>query len=202
MTKSCFVGIALVAMLGAACTNAADRGGSAQGEGGGLSGAANPPSATMDETRLTDADQNFVQQAAQSNQMEVEMARMGQEKAENDQVKEFARQLEQDHSEALDDLRRVANRANVVLRQQDDAQRASMTDKMGAATGREFDRHFIREMIDKHRQGIADFERQQNTATGELKQFIDKTLPVMREHLQKAETLQTQLDNTTNPNNP
>jgi hypothetical protein len=29
----------------------------------------------------------------------------------------------------------------------------------------------------------------QTTATGDLKALIDKTLPVMREHLQKAEAL-------------
>jgi putative membrane protein len=187
-------------MLGNACTdNAADRTGSAPGEGGGATGAANPPSATATtETALTEANRTFVQKAADSNQLEVDMAKMGQDKAQNDDVKDFARQLEQDHSEALDDLRGIAGRANVELRQQDDAQRASMTDKMGNTTGREFDSQFIREMIDKHRQGISDFESQQINATGELKQFIDKTLPVMREHLQKAEELQKQLENTTN----
>jgi putative membrane protein len=191
MTKSCFVGIALAALLGVACDTADRRTTPAEG--------ANPPAATANaDTRLSDADQAFVKKAAQSNEMEVEMARMGQDKAQNEQVKEFAKQLEDDHSDALDELRTVASKANVELERQDDAARASMNDKMGSATGRQFDTQWVSEMIDKHRQGIADFERQQATATGELKSFIDKTLPVMRGHLERAEALQKQLGNTTN----
>jgi len=187
-------------MLSAACSNdAADRTSSAPGEGGGATGAANPPRATTpgtSEMRLSDAEQTFVQKAAQANQTEVEMARIGQDKSQNDEVKDFARQLEQDHSEALGDLRQVAMRASVQLEQQSDAQRTSMSDKMGSVTGPRFDRQFVGEMIDAHRKDIADFESQQPSATGELKQFIDKTLPVMREHLQKAEELQTKLGTT------
>jgi putative membrane protein len=181
--------------MGLACDTTADR--SAPSEPRGAGGAANPPAATANaDLRLTEADQAFVQQAAQSNEMEVDMAKMGQDKAQNEQVKEFARQLEEDHSEALDVLRTVASRANLELEKQDDAARASMNNKMGNVTGPQFDTQFVSEMIDKHRQGIADFERQQNTATGELKSFIDKTLPVMRGHLQRAEELEKQLGNT------
>ena len=198
MTKSCFVGIALAAVLAVGCNNTPDRTTSAPGEGGGAPGTATPPSATAD-ANLSEADRTFVQKAAQSNQLEVEMAKMGQDKAQNEQVKDFARQLEEDHSDALDELQNVARRANLELDKQEDAARASMNDKMGNVTGRQFDSQWISEMIDKHRQGIADFERQQATATGELKSFIDKTLPVMRTHLQRAEELQKQLANTTNP---
>jgi putative membrane protein len=184
-------------MLSVACTNdRADR--TAPAEGG-----ANPPSATANspnaiaDVRLTETERTFVQKAAQANQMEVDMAKMGQDKAQNEQVKDFARQLEQDHSEALDELRGVASRASLELDKPDDAQRASLNDKLGNVSGRLFDGAFIREMIDDHRKDITEFETQQNTATGELKAFIDKTLPVMREHLQKAEDLQKRLGNTT-----
>jgi putative membrane protein len=194
MTKSCLVGIALAALIGVAC-DTADRGRTTPAEGG-----ATPPAATANanDTRLSAADQAFVQKAAQSNQLEVDMAKMGQDRAQNEQVKDFAKQLEEDHSDALDELGSVANRANLELEKQDDAARASMNDKMGNVTGRQFDTQWVSEMIDKHRAGIADFERQQSTATGELKAFIDKTLPVMKGHLQRAEELQKQLGNTNN----
>jgi putative membrane protein len=195
MTKSCFVGIALVALLGVACDTTPERSTTAPAE---APGAATPPSASADAT-LTDADRAFVQKAAQSNRLEVEMAKMGQDKAQNEQIKDFARQLDEDHSDVLDELQTMARRANLELDPQDDAARASMTDKMGNVTGRQFDSQWLSEMIDKHRQGIATFEQQQTTATGELKSFIDKTLPVMRAHLQRAEELQKQLGNTTNP---
>lgn len=206
MIRFSLVGVALIGLLSGACSDrTADRGGSAPGEGGGATGAAQPSGAPSGSpnaiagTRITAADAAFVKQAAVSNELEVEMAKVGQDKATNDGVKDFARQLEQDHSEALDELRGVANLASVQLdRHDDDAQRASLNDKIGHATGRQFDAQFVRLMIEDHKKDIAEFEKQQVSATGDLKAFVDKTLPVMREHLQKAEALQAQLGGNTN----
>jgi putative membrane protein len=199
MVRSCLIGIALIATLGVACNrDNADRQSSAPGEGGGRTGAANPPStaANTTEARWTAEEQQFVQRVAQSNQFEVELAKMAQDKAQSFEVKEYARQLEQDHSEALDDVKRVANRASITLEEPPAAEKASLQDKLASATGRAFDRAYIQEMIEAHTKNIAEFERQQKTATGELKEFIDKTLPVMREHLQEAEPLQTTIAET------
>jgi putative membrane protein len=200
MVRSCLVGIALIATLGAACNRDNpnnNRQSSAPGEGGGLSGGENPSSRAAnrnDETRLTPENQQFVQNAAKTNQMEVELAKMAGDKAQSPEIKEYARQLEQDHSEALDELKGIANRASVTLEEPPAAERASMQDKMGS--GRAFDRAYIEKMIEDHKKDIAEFERELKSATGELKQYIEKTLPVMREHLQKAEALQQRLAET------
>ena len=200
MLKFSFVGLALVALLSGACSNDrnADRTTSAPGEGGGATGAQRPSGSpnAIAETRLSDSAQQFLQEAVQGNQLEVDLAKLGQDRAQNDLVKDYAEQLERDHSQALDELRGLANRANVQLEREDDAQRASATNKLGNATGRQFDSQYVSLMIDDHRKDIAEFEKQQSTATGELKAFIDKTLPVLREHLQKAEDLQRQLGST------
>jgi putative membrane protein len=191
MSRSFFVVFALIAVLGTACNRDADRAtGTTPGEGGGLSGAANPPTG---EVRLSASEQEFVQKAAKSNQMEVDIANMADDKAANSNVKDYAEQLERDHSDVLDDLRRIANRADVNLDTTPPVEKASMDNKLNAASGRAFDREYISMMIENHKKGIADFERMQSTATGELKAFIDKTLPVMREHLQKAETLSAEV---------
>ncbi len=196
MFRSCLVGITLFAMLGTACSR--DRGSvpgrSAPGEGGGLSGAANPPSATATtEKPMSAAQQQFIQKAAQGNEKEVDLAKMAQDKAQDSQLKDYAKQLEQDHSDALDDLKRIANKANITIDTTPAAEKASNSDRLNAATGRNFDRAYINMMIDDHQKDIAEFEREQENATGDLKEFIDKTLPVMREHLQKAEDLQKNL---------
>jgi putative membrane protein len=186
MMRSCFIGIALVAMLGVGCDRDQSRQSSAPGEGGGATGAANPPSA---DVRLSAADQAFVQKAAKGNEAEIEMAKMAEDKAQSRDIKDYASMLERDHSDALDNLRDLAQKANVTLDTAPPAENASMSTKLNAASGTQFDREYITTMIEEHRKNIAEFERMQGSATGELKAFIDKTLPTMREHLAKAEQL-------------
>ena len=213
MVKSCALGLAFIAMLAVGCSRDANKPvGNGPGEGGGLSGGANPPAAgttepganpnatVANETKMTPAEQTFVEKAAQGNQMEVDMAKLAQDKAQNSQVKDFAKQLETDHSNALDDLHRVANHASLDLdKNKEQAEKASNTmhDRMDKMTSAQFDRAWVRQMIEDHQKDIADFERMENSATGEVKEFISKTLPVMREHLQKAETLQKEMGKNT-----
>ena len=179
--KSVFMGIALAAVLAVGC----DRGDkpATTGEGGGLSGAANP------EVRLSANEEQFVQKAAKGNKAEANMADMAENKAENPAVKEYAELLKKDHSNALDDLRDLASKANVKLDTEPPAEKASTHDRLEALSGKAFDSGYVQQMIEDHRTNIAAFEETQKTASGELKAFIDKMLPVMREHLQKAESL-------------
>jgi putative membrane protein len=200
--SSCIAGIALVTIFGVACNNApqgrsriAGQHGSAPGEGGGASGAAHPPSesaapaANGADTRLSAAEQAFVQKATKGNEAEVDLAKMAQDKAQKNEVKDYARLLERDHSNAIDELHDIARKGNVTLDSTPPAEKASLTDKLNAARGAQFDREYVSMMIDDHHKDIAEFERMQGGATGELKAFIDKTLPAMREHLAKAEEL-------------
>ena len=54
--------------------------------------------------RLTDEDRQFVQQASMSNQMEVALGNLAEDKAQRDDVKQFAEQLARDHEGANREL--------------------------------------------------------------------------------------------------
>ena len=52
------------------------------------------------------------------------------------------------------------------------------------------------EMVSDHQNDIKDFEdAQKNLPTGELKTWVDNTLPVLRQHHIQAQTIQDQLKN-------
>jgi putative membrane protein len=101
--------------------------------------------------------------------------------------------LEKDHSNALDELRRIADKADIKMTDDPPAEKASLTSKLDTLKGSAFDREYVTTMIEAHKKNIANTEAMQPNATGELKAFIDKMLPVMREHLAKAEALGAQL---------
>lgn len=186
MSKSAFFGIALAVALAAGCNNAADK----------ATNAANDAAAVATpraDITLSAPEQEFVKAAIKGNQMEVDLAEMAEGKSENKAVDEFAGQLERDHSDVLDELRRLADKADIRMDDAPAAEKASMTNQLEAAKGVAFDREYVSMMVDAHKKNIAKFESMQSTATGELKALIDKTLPVMREHLSKAEALMAQV---------
>jgi putative membrane protein len=203
MLRSCCIGVALVAMLNVACNDReAERSRSAPSEGAAAPSAEPPqtprgaPSRSPNaiaETRMSEEEQALIQKLARSNQLELELARMAQDKAQNQQVKELAEELEDDHTQALDELRRLANRASAPIEDPNDAARVSLNQKLRTASGRQFDRQFLAEVVENHRQEIAEFEKMRSTATGEAMAFIDKSLPVMRRHLESTEALQKEL---------
>jgi putative membrane protein len=182
MSKSAFFGFALAVALATGCNNAADKSTNAAND---AAAAATP---RVDIT-LSAPEQEFVKAAIKGNQMEVDLAEMAEGRSENKAVDEFAGQLEKDHSDALDELRRIADKADIKMTDEPAAEKASMTNQLEAAKGTAFDREYVTMMVEAHKKNIAKFESMQSTATGELKAFIDKILPVMREHLTKAEAL-------------
>lgn len=49
-------------------------------------------------------------------------------------------------------------------------------------------------MVQQHKDDIDDFEEAQNNLpSGELRTWVENTLPVLRQHLIQAETIQNQL---------
>jgi putative membrane protein len=186
MSKSAFIAVALALSLGTACNNAADRATNAAND---AAAAATP----REDIRMSAPEQEFVQAAIKGNQMEVDLAEIAEGRSQNKAVDEFAEQLERDHSNVLDELRRLADKADIRLTDEPAAEKASMTNQLEAAKGPAFDREYVSMMVDAHKKNIAKFESMQSTATGELKALIDKTLPVMREHLRMAEALVPQV---------
>jgi putative membrane protein len=186
MSKSAFIGIALAVALVTGCNNSADK----------ATNAANDATAAVtprEDIRLSAPEQEFVQAAIKGNQMEVDLAEMAEGKSENKAVDEYAGQLERDHSNVLDELRRIADKADIKMTDEPAAEKASMTNQLDALKGTAFDREYVTMMIEAHKKNIAKFESMESTATGELKTLIANTLPVMREHLAKAEALMGQV---------
>jgi putative membrane protein len=61
-------------------------------------------------------------------------------------------------------------------------------DKLGRLSGRQFDREFARHMVQDHKKDIAEFERE-SKKSGEVANFAQDTLSVLKKHLQIAEQI-------------
>ncbi len=87
-------------------------------------------------SKLSGADSNFIKEAAQGGMMEVELGKAAQDKASNEKVKDFGKRMEQDHSKANDELKKVASDKGVQLSSDLDKKHKSKVDKLTQAFGR------------------------------------------------------------------
>jgi putative membrane protein len=129
--------------------------------------------------------------AAQGGMMEIQLAKMAQEKAASDEVKEYAKKIEQDHKKASEQLKEIASERGINL-PEDLGKHAKDVEKMSKLSGEEFDRAYIRSQVKDHKKDINLFQKQANRGMdSSVKEFAGNTVPVLQEHLRMAEQLQS-----------
>jgi putative membrane protein len=141
--------------------------------------------------QIARGDRKFIEQAAGSGMFEVQISQLAATKAMDANVKSFASMLVDHHTAANNELTRIANAKGVELPAAPPRALRREIEKIGKKSGDEFDRAFVREVgLKAHEKDIKSFERAgKDVKDAELKAFVDKTLPVLREHLAAAEKL-------------
>ncbi len=139
---------------------------------------------------LSHTDKKFIKEAAEGGMAEVEMGKLGQEKAQNAELKQFAQKLVQDHEQANQQLQQIAQQKGVELDKEISKKNQRMLDHLRGLSGAEFDRMYVEHMVKDHQKDIKEFEKAANKGEdSDVKGFAQQTLPKLREHLQTAENL-------------
>jgi putative membrane protein len=164
--------------------------------GGKAAPAAQPGTGTRNaETRKDDqlarGDRKFIQEAAEAGMYEVEIAQIAASKATDPNVKSFAETLVKEHQAANNELVQMANAKKVELPAAPPRAKRRDIEKMGKLSGKELDERFIRDVgIKDHQKDIKKFEKASgDVKDAQLKAWVDKTLPHLREHLAMAQKL-------------
>jgi putative membrane protein len=152
----------------------------------------NEPKTSAD--KLSSADEKFVKDAAAGGMMEVELGKMAAEKATNDKVKAFGRQMQQDHGKANEELKTVAASKGVQIPTALEGKHKRTVDRLSKLSGPEFDRQYIRTMIEDHKEDLKAFQREADKGKDpDLKEFASKYVPMIKNHLEMAQTTGEQL---------
>lgn len=146
------------------------------------------PAAGQAGGQLAAADQAFVKKAAIGNMAEVKLGEMVRDKASAQEVKDFANKMVTDHGQAQKDLEAVATAKGVQLPADLDAKHKELADKLGKLSGAELDKAYMSEMLKDHKKDVAEYESASKSIKDpDLKGYVDKTLPVLKEHLKLAQ---------------
>ena len=142
---------------------------------------------------MADSPDHFLRQAIQGDNSEIMLGRMAQRQADSGKVRDFGRTLENDHMSARTDVANVARRMRLgfIANDRDIAPDArDERDRLSRLNGRDFDREFIRFMIDDHRNDIRAFREEANESNDPASMLARQQLPTLEKHLNIALSLQ------------
>lgn len=150
-----------------------------------------PVSAIADsKDTLVEKDVKFVKTAASDGMGELKVAELGVKKAENADVKAFAEMLVKDHTANNMELKALAEKKGVDVSSIVEEKIVNKVKDLEKQSGPGFDEAFLKFMEKDHKDCIDKFEDgQKNVRDGDVKAYIDKTLPVLRAHHDKVKAL-------------
>jgi putative membrane protein len=147
--------------------------------------------------QLSKQDRSFVKDAATGGMAEVELGKLAQQNAQDDQVKQFGARMVQDHSKANDELKTIASNQGIDLPQQLDKKYEQLKDRLARLQGAQFDRAYMAAMVKDHNADVAAFRREaQSGRDPAIKQFAEKTLHVIGAHDRMAKDIDHSLTAT------
>lgn len=139
---------------------------------------------------ISKADKAFIKDAASGGMMEVQLGKEAQDKGTMPEVKAFGQRMVIDHGKANDELKELAQKKGVKSPAKIKVKHKRTVDMLSGLSKEKFDRKYMEEMVKDHKNDVAKFKKAADKVKDrELKAWVDKTLPVLEQHLQQAKEL-------------
>jgi putative membrane protein len=155
-----------------------------------LAGFVNGAEARSKARAFTDAEK-FAQELKSSSQFEIASSTMALSQSNNEEIKKFAQRMIDDHRAADQKLTDTLKQANLpepeytMLEEQ-----SELMQNLELAHGASFDRRYIQDQIQGHREAIQLLEGYQKRGDNDsLKQLASSLLPTIEEHYRMAQNL-------------
>src|ERR1700749_2772654 len=165
------------------------------------SGAGNSPSSMDQQQQMATSgangmntgpalDKSFVKKALEGNIGEIEMGKLALQKSSDDQVKQFAQRMVDDHGKMQEQLKPAAEQMGVKVPDGPSKGQMKSMDKMKALSGDAFDQAYIKDMVKDHKSDDSDFKLEaQSTQNPQLKQLVTESDQTIQSHLQQIEQI-------------
>jgi putative membrane protein len=132
---------------------------------------------------LSAEEQQFVKKAAAGGLAEVKLSELAKERASDAKINDFAAQMVTDHTQANNELKSIADSNKIPLATKLQGESEVAYRRLEKLSGSKFDAAYIKVMVSDHDKTVSAFEdASPKVKNPDLKAFIDKTLPVLRQH--------------------
>lgn len=144
------------------------------------------------------SDAKFVEEATAAGMAEVEAGKLAASKADGSDVKAFAESMVRDHEKANAELLRIAeeqgfppggSKGGTPL-SAEQAAAQQQESNLSNLSGQEFDREYMAGQVKSHVEAVRLYEAQAAVSEDDrLRAFATQQLPVLRQHLEKAQSI-------------
>lgn len=143
----------------------------------------------ISHVRASISTDSFIQSATIGNQFEISSSRLALQKSQNEDIKPFAQQMVNDHTQAANDMKTVIASEGATQPSQPtialDHEHQKMVDKLNKLSSVEFDKQYVKMQVKAHNDAVSLFrDYAKNGDNASLKSFAAQTLPTLKEHQQ------------------
>jgi putative membrane protein len=136
----------------------------------------------------------FLEEAAISGMVEVEMGKIGEQKASLKSIKDFAAMIVKDHTDINEQLKALAVAKGFNLPAELSYLKKEHLKDLQRAMGRDFDNYYINMMVEDHISDISLFEGAAKSPDTALSAFAVKVLPVLQKHYKESREISNLFD--------
>jgi putative membrane protein len=161
----------------------------AQGSSNNQAGTSAQPARTSQADGQASArDKTFLKNAIEGDMAEVQLGQLAQQRAADQDVKQFGQTLATDHGQNLEKAKPLAQSIGMTPPDSINAEQKAIYDRLSKLSGKTFDQQFAHHMVQDHKKDISKFENESKKG-GPVANFAEQTLPTLKKHLEIAQSL-------------
>ena len=135
-------------------------------------------------------DKDFIAPAFTWGQADVKASELAESQANSPKVRDFAQRVVKDHTRLNEQLGTLAKDSKVAVLAGTGKDTKDMLDRLSKTKGMDFDREYLKTIIDDHEKAVQLFETQSKYgADTKLSAFATAALPQLRDHLTEGHML-------------
>ncbi|MES2378901.1 MAG: DUF4142 domain-containing protein [Bacteroidota bacterium] len=131
----------------------------------------------------------FIQQGLEASQTEIRASKLAESRSSNSHLISFASKVVTDHAAAGDELEKIAINNKVRGGDSVSATHQKVIADMALLKGAEFDKAYIQLMVADHQNAVKLYTAATSDRIEDIQRFARKTLPVLKMHLDSANTI-------------
>ena len=142
----------------------------------------------------SDDDKKFLAMAAQSDQNEIAMSQLAQQKATNPAVKAFADKMVAEHTKMTESMKPFADSWGLTPPNGPDSDHQDELKKLGGLSGNDFDKAYVSDMVSDHAKALSAFTSEaKDTKDAKFRAAVIKGKTAVAAHKNMAYDLKKKL---------
>jgi putative membrane protein len=159
-----------------------------QNQSGAIGAADRATGSQQQQQMQQDQEKKFIEHASSGNNFEIQLSQFVEQHSQDQQIKQLAQRLAQDHQQAEQQLKQVAQGMSVNISDQIMPAQQAKLQELQKKQGAELDRAFLFCNVGDHHKDVLEYAWASKAAQSpQLKQYCEQTLRTLRQHMQQVD---------------